>query len=63
MCGSFGYVSTFSFYANKQITSGEGGMVICKTKKDYDILKSLRSHGWSRDKKTAEKYKDDFTEH
>ena len=25
-CG-FGDVSTFSFYANKQITSGEGGMI------------------------------------
>ena len=30
-------------------------MVICNNKEDYDILKSLRSHGWSR-KKTAIKY-------
>ncbi len=27
-CGSFGTVSTFSFYANKHVTSGEGGMVL-----------------------------------
>jgi perosamine synthetase len=27
-CGSFGDVSTFSFYANKHITTGEGGMVV-----------------------------------
>jgi perosamine synthetase len=27
-CGSFGTVSTFSFYANKIITTGEGGMVL-----------------------------------
>jgi len=27
-CGSFGLVSTFSFYANKNITTGEGGMVV-----------------------------------
>jgi perosamine synthetase len=27
-CGSFGEVSTFSFYANKHITSGEGGMIL-----------------------------------
>ena len=27
-CGSFGDISTFSFYANKQITTGEGGMVM-----------------------------------
>jgi len=27
-CGSFGLVSTFSFYANKHLTTGEGGMVL-----------------------------------
>jgi CDP-6-deoxy-D-xylo-4-hexulose-3-dehydrase len=30
------------------MTSGEGGMIICKKKEDYDILRMLRSHGWSR---------------
>ncbi len=28
-CGSFGDISTFSFYPNKQVTTGEGGMVLC----------------------------------
>ncbi|WP_176059831.1 DegT/DnrJ/EryC1/StrS family aminotransferase [Paraburkholderia sp. BCC1876] len=28
-CGSFGDVSCFSFYANKHITTGEGGMIVC----------------------------------
>ena len=27
-CGSFGDISTFSFYTNKHITTGEGGMVL-----------------------------------
>jgi perosamine synthetase len=27
-CGSFGAVSTFSFYANKAVTTGEGGMIV-----------------------------------
>ncbi|MFC1680207.1 DegT/DnrJ/EryC1/StrS family aminotransferase [Pseudomonadota bacterium] len=27
-CGSFGHISTFSFYPNKHITTGEGGMVL-----------------------------------
>ena len=27
-CGSFGQISTFSFYANKHVTTGEGGMVL-----------------------------------
>ena len=44
--GTFGDFASFSFYYSHQITSGEGGMVVCKTKKDYDILFALRSHGW-----------------
>ena len=31
-------------------------MIICKNKEDYEILKSLRSHGWSRDEKITKKY-------
>ena len=31
------------------ITSGEGGMIVCNDKSNYNIIKSLRSHGWSRD--------------
>ena len=54
--GKFGDFSTFSFFYSHQITSGEGGMITCKNKEDYEILKSLRSHGWSRDSKVAKKY-------
>lgn len=46
--GTFGEFSTFSFYSSHQISSGEGGMITCKSKEDYEILKALRSHGWSR---------------
>ena len=46
--GTFGDFSSFSFYASHQISSGEGGMVCCKDADDYEIIKSLRSHGWSR---------------
>ena len=31
-CGSFGDISTFSFYANKHITTGEGGAVLTDSK-------------------------------
>ena len=44
--GTFGDFGTFSFYYSHQITSGEGGMVVCSNKDDYDILFALRSHGW-----------------
>lgn len=46
--GTFGDFGTFSFYYSHQMTSGEGGMITCKSKKDFDILRMLRSHGWSR---------------
>lgn len=42
-CGSFGEVSTFSFYANKLITTGEGGMVLTDDPAIADRLRSLRN--------------------
>ena len=46
--GTFGEFGTFSFYYSHQITAGEGGMIICNNKKNYEILHSLRAHGWDR---------------
>jgi len=46
--GTFGEFGTFSFYYSHQITSGEGGMIVCNDKKNYEILHSLRAHGWDR---------------
>ena len=54
--GTFGDFGTFSFFYSHQITSGEGGMIVCDDKNDYEILKSLRSHGWSREKEISSKY-------
>ena len=42
-CGSYGDISIFSFYANKQITTGEGGMITTNNKKLYEYSKSLRN--------------------
>jgi len=42
-CGSFGDLSTFSFYANKHITTGEGGMIVTNDKKLADRCRSLRN--------------------
>ena len=49
--GTFGDFGTFSFYYSHQITSGEGGMVVCNSKEDYELIYSMRSHGWSRKSK------------
>ena len=43
LCGSYGDISIFSFYANKQITTGEGGMITTNNKKLYEQSKSLRN--------------------
>jgi len=42
-CGSFGDVSTFSFYANKHITTGEGGALLTNNKILDKKFKSLRN--------------------
>ena len=42
-CGSFGDVSIFSFYANKHITTGEGGMIVTNSKQIAERCKSLRN--------------------
>ena len=42
-CGSFGDISTFSFYSNKQLTTGEGGMVSTNNQKFYKKFKALRN--------------------
>ena len=42
-CGTFGDISTFSFYANKHITTGEGGMILTNNKKIFEECKSLKN--------------------
>ena len=45
-CGSFGDLSCFSFYANKTITTGEGGMVLTDDNKLAEKLRQLRNLGF-----------------
>ena len=42
-CGSFGDVSIFSFYPNKHITTGEGGMLVCDREEQAERCRSLRN--------------------
>ncbi|WP_017721973.1 DegT/DnrJ/EryC1/StrS family aminotransferase [Kamptonema formosum] len=42
-CGSFGDISTFSFYPNKHITTGEGGMVVTDDDQLAERCRSLRN--------------------
>ncbi len=43
--GTFGAVSTFAFYPNKQITTGEGGMILTDNDAIADMCVSLRNQG------------------
>jgi len=47
--GSHGVPSAFAFYPNKQITTGEGGVVTTHSEDEWLLLKSLRNHGRSYD--------------
>ncbi len=49
MCGNFGDISIFSFYPNKLITTGEGGMVLMNDEVLYERCKSLRNLCFSSD--------------
>lgn len=49
--GSIGDASCFSFYGNKIITTGEGGMIVTNNKSFADKVKMLRDHGASRKRK------------
>jgi perosamine synthetase len=47
--GSHGPSSVFGFYPNKQITTGEGGVVTTHSEEERDLLVSLRNQGRSYD--------------
>ena len=47
--GTFGDFGCFSFYATKNLTTGEGGMVIGKSAEDLARIKVMALHGLSRD--------------
>lgn len=49
--GGFGDISCFSFYGNKTITTGEGGMCLTNDQKLYKKMLLLRDHGMTKEKK------------
>lgn len=46
--GTFGDLSTFSFYGNKTITTGEGGMIVTNDETLYDRAYHLKMHGLAK---------------
>jgi len=46
--GHYGEYAAFSFYATKNITSGEGGAITVRNEKQYELLNMLRLHGFNQ---------------
>lgn len=51
--GTSGLAASFSFYFSHHITTMEGGGIATNDEEFADDLRSIRSHGWSRDRKDA----------
>jgi dTDP-4-amino-4,6-dideoxygalactose transaminase len=49
MAGTFGAFGCFSFYVTKNITTGEGGMVLARSEADIERIKVLALHGMTKD--------------
>jgi dTDP-4-amino-4,6-dideoxygalactose transaminase len=56
-CGTFGDIGCFSFYATKNMTTVEGGMVACRNQDIADRIAVLGLHGMSKD--ARKRYSDD----
>ena len=60
-CGAWGDLGCFSFFANKNLVTGEGGMIVTNSDHLADKLKLMRSHGmtslsWERHQGHAHSY-------
>jgi CDP-6-deoxy-D-xylo-4-hexulose-3-dehydrase len=66
LTGTFGDIGTFSSFFSHHIATMEGGVIITNNSEIYQVAKSLRAHGWTRDQPDDsdiyEKRDDDFYE-
>ena len=60
--GVAGFGGSFSFYFSHHITTMEGGGVATNDSDYADDLRSIRSHGWSRDRYDAKEWQEDYTQ-
>lgn len=58
--GTFGLMSSFSTYFGHHISTIEGGFVSTNDEEMYEILKCVRSHGWTRD--SSDEFRSKHTE-
>lgn len=51
LVGSFGDIACFSFYGNKFITTGEGGMLTTNSQKSYQLAQLYCDHGMTKERR------------
>ena len=51
LTGTFGDIACFSFYGNKTLTTGEGGMCMTNDKALFDKMNLLKNHGMTKEKR------------
>lgn len=60
LCGTFGLLSTFSFFHSHQISAIEGGMILTDDEELAGLCRVLRAHGWTRDVKSAATFEEEY---
>ena len=62
MCGSIGVASAFSFFFSHHLSTIEGGMINTNSLAIADAARSVRAHGWVRERSDAQKFRTDHPE-
>ncbi|MDG6218137.1 MAG: aminotransferase class I/II-fold pyridoxal phosphate-dependent enzyme [Candidatus Thermoplasmatota archaeon] len=60
--GTFGDLSTFSYFYSHHITTIEGGMVCTNNKEWLSLIRSYRAHGWVREREDRKELVDRYSE-
>jgi CDP-6-deoxy-D-xylo-4-hexulose-3-dehydrase len=60
LAGSFGTLSTFSFFWSHQLSAIEGGMILTDDDELGELCRMLRAHGWTRDVRQAKDFEEEY---
>lgn len=60
LCGTFGLLSTFSFFHSHQISAVEGGMILTDDDELAGLCRVLRAHGWTRDVRPPASFEEEY---
>jgi len=59
--GTYGDISTLSFYMSHQIAGIEGGAILTDDPEIYRLCRLLRNHGWTRDVESPMSFRDEYS--